>query len=182
MRNLILAGLVAVAVAPEASAQGRPRLLGRRVVDSPSQNTLYLPPPAYPRLAAFAQPAGPFNRPGYVLPGVSNGRPLAQVLPLAVQSALFVISFIDVTPLYAVGNALPPAIRLAHVLLNGTPTPGQPGQTLLFIANPWAAEVRARVTQRRAGQTPGGGEVIYGEPVYVGEPVYAYPPGVVYHP
>lgn len=179
MRTLILAGLVALAAAPDAAAQGR--FGGRRVLDSPSHNTLYLPPPAYPRLAAFAQPAGPFGRPGYVLPGVEAGRPLARVLPLAVQSALFVMSFIDPVPVYAVGNALPPAIRLAHVLLNGSPTPGQPGQTLLFVANPWAAEVRARVSQRRAGLAPDGG-VVYGEPVVVGEPVYTYPPGVVYHP
>lgn len=180
MRTLIVAALLVLATGSAASAQDRPRLFGRRVVDSPSRNTLSLPPPQYPRLAAFAQPAGPFGRQGYVLPGVENGRPLARAVPLAVQSALFVLSFLDPVPLYAVGNGLPPAIRLAHVMLNGTPTPGQPGQTLLFIANPWAAEVRARVSRRRAGMTPGGGgAVIYGEPVYAGEPVYHYPPVVV---
>jgi hypothetical protein len=148
MRTLILATLAALAAGSEASAQSRSRLFGpRRVVDSPAQNTLYLPPPAFPRLAAFAQPYGPFGRPGYVLPGVYNERPLARVLPLATQSVLFVISFVDPTPLYVVGNAVPPGIRLAHVLLNGSPTPGQPGQTLLFIANPWVAEARARRSQ-----------------------------------
>ena len=147
MRTLILAALAVLAGASAASAQERRRPFARRPVDSPSVNTLYLPPPAFPRLAAFAQPYGPFDRPGYVLPGVSNGRPLARVIPLTVQSVLFVISFVDPTPLYVVGNALPPAIRLAHVALNGSPTPGQPGQTLLFLANPYLAEVRARRSQ-----------------------------------
>jgi hypothetical protein len=143
MGRTVLAGLFVLLLADPAAAQFR------RPLASPSEATRYLPPPRYPRLAAFAQPAG-VVRPGYVLPGVHNQRPLARVLPWVVQGALLVMSFVDFTPLTAVGNAGPPAIRAAHVLLNGTPTPGQPLQTALFIANPWAAEVRARMSWRGA--------------------------------
>lgn len=146
MRRAVFAGLLLLLAADPAAAQFR------RPLTSPAQATRYLPPPRYPRLAAFAQPAVPaLNWPGYVLPGVYNNRPLARILPVTVQGALAVMSFIDTPALLAVGNAGPPAIRLAHVLLNGTPTPGEPLQTMLFIASPVAADVRARWSWRRAG-------------------------------
>lgn len=175
MRTLILATLATLAAGSGAMAQDRPRLFAhRRIVDSPSENTRYLPAPRFPRVAAFAQPHGPFGRAGYVLPGVYNQRPLARVLPLATQTALYVLSFLDSTPLYLVGNVVPPAIRLVHVMLNGTPTPGQPGQTLLFIANPWVAEVRARRSQ--------GQPILGGVSQGFVSPANPYAGGVVYYP
>jgi len=145
MRRAILVGLFLIVTAAPAAAQFRGPLA------SPSQATRYLPQPRFPRLAAFAQPAAPlFNRPGYVLPGVNSGRPLARVLPKVIQGAMGVMTYFNVPALTAVGSAVPPTIRLAHVLLNGSPTPGQPLQTLLFVASPTAAEVRARMSQRVA--------------------------------
>jgi hypothetical protein len=145
MRHTVLAGFALLLTADTATAQGR------RILTSPSRATTYLPPPPFPRLAALAQPAVPLvGRPGYVLPGVHNGRPLARALPFVIQGTASVFSFFDGTALMPIGNGVPPAIRALHVLLNGTPTPGQPLQTLLFIAQPTAAEVRARWSQRRA--------------------------------
>ena len=145
MRTLILATLAALAAGQEVHAQHR--AWGRRPVASPYAESTVLPPPRYPRLAAFALPAMPRTTGGYHLPGYYNGRPLARVLPVAVEVTWAVLSFLDPVGLNATGTAAPIAIRALHVLLNGSPTPGYPGQTLLFIGNSYAAEARARLTQ-----------------------------------
>ncbi len=145
MRNLILATLAALAVGSEASAQHR--TWGRRPVPSPYAESTVLPPPRFPRLAAFALPAMPRTAGGYHLPGYYNARPLARVLPRAVEVTWLVLTFLDPVGLNATGTAAPIAIRALHVLLNGSPTPGYPGQTLLFIGNVYASEARARLTQ-----------------------------------
>src|SRR4051812_47112980 len=118
MRNLILATLAALAVGSEATAQHRQ--WGRRPVPSPYAESTVLPPPRFPRLAAFALPATPWTQGGYHLPGYYNGRPLARVLPLAVEAAFAAMSFIDPAGVYTTGIVAPIAIRAAHVLLNGS--------------------------------------------------------------
>ena len=145
MRTLILATLAALAAAPAAHAQHR--AWGRRPVASPYAESAVLPPPRFPRLAAFALPAMPRTTGGYHLPGYYNGRPLARVLPLALEVTWAALTFLDPVGLNATGTAAPIAVRALHVLLNGSPTRGYPGQTLLFIGNVYAAEVRARLTQ-----------------------------------
>ncbi len=145
MRTLILATLTTLVVGQDAAAQHR--AWGRRPVASPYAESAIAPPPRFPRLAAFALPAMPRTTGGYHLPGYYNGRPLARVLPMAVEITWAVLSFLDPVGLNATGTAAPIAIRALHVLLNGSPTPGYPGQTLLFIGNSFAAEARARLTQ-----------------------------------
>ena len=105
-----------------------------------------LPPQQHPRLAALAMPGG-FWTPGFYSPPVNPGGPV-RAIPRVVMGTLDVIGYFP-TPLYFIGSGATVAIRLTNVTLNGSPTPGRPLDTLLFIASPWSARIRDSLRDRR---------------------------------
>lgn len=110
------------------------------------------PAPRFPRLAAIAQPPG-FMLPGYFWPN-SSDRPLLRGFPYALAVVFNVMTFLS--PSYdVIGLGVPPAIRAAHVLLNGSPTPGRPFVTAGWIASPAAVQGVMWVRMRRTGIVPG---------------------------
>ena len=135
MRTTLLAAMVVLAVAAPADAQ----IFGRRANSDP------LPEARFPRLAAFARPVGPI-RDGYRLPAADRSV-VAAGAPQALSATVFVMAFMP-PPLDVIGFVTPRAIRLTHVVLNGSPTPGRPIQTVLWVASPLAADIRTRFRER----------------------------------
>jgi len=114
----------------------------------------------FPILAAFALASGPSWAPG-APPPLGSGQPLYAGLPRAVSWTLTVFTYLGV-PYSPIGIAVPRAIRTAHVLLNGSPYPDRPVQTVYWIAFTLAAQFTDRVRERgglfgRRGRAAGPG-------------------------
>ncbi|OWK43006.1 hypothetical protein FRUB_02605 [Fimbriiglobus ruber] len=155
--------------------------------------TYYTPPTYYPQptatqsvpypiLAAFALSLGPDTAPG-APPPLWQGRPFAAGIPRLVELTFTVFAYMSM-PYTAIGMAAPVAIRSAHALLNGSPYPGQPRRTLLWIASPFAVRVVDKIRERRGIAGPydttgttyydAPGTVYYGAPAITPAPVYYY--------
>lgn len=123
------------------------------------------PPVEEPR---FARLMAPRPIPPYITnPGPFTDRP---VLRLVVRAGFAGMVLAQSEAISWVGFGVPRAIRAGRVLLLGSPTPGRPGATALWVASPtllWAYE---KVRERRNGTGGGAG---YGMPVYGG--YYAAP-------
>lgn len=132
----------------------------------------------YPILAAFALATRPSWAPG-APPPLGSGQPLYAGLPRIVSWTLTVFTYLGV-PYSPIGIAVPRAIRTAHVLLNGTPYPGRPVQTVYWIAFPLAAQFTDRVRERgglfgRRGRGGWAAGPDCCEPAIVPAVYYSYP-------
>lgn len=153
IRTAVLTGLFVLLAADGVQAQPFARWADRRGSQNQCCDPCYDRPTArFPRLAAIAQPQG-FMLPGYQLP-IADRFPSARFLPYALSGGFAVMAFFP--PSYDVlGFGIPIGIRAAHVLLNGSPTPGRPLMTAGFVANPWALQGFQWLQMRRQGIIPG---------------------------
>lgn len=157
MRRGMLAGVLLLVAAGSANAGP----LGRRsdCDECPRE-------PRFPRLAGLT------GTPSYVTnPGPLADRP---ILRNAVRAGLFAL-YLGNDTMDWVAFGVPRAIRAGRVILYGSPTPGRPAATALYIASPALLRAFEFVRARRNG----GGEGQYGAPVYEGgyysAPVYGAP-------
>jgi hypothetical protein len=132
--------------AAAADAGDRPGWRARRAEAAPC---CAVPQARFPRLAAIAQPPS-FMLPGYTFPRLGN-RP---AISYGLSIAFAVMAFFD-PPFTAIGFGVMPTVRAAHVLLNGSPTPGRPLVTAGWVANPYVIEALMWLRMRRTGEVPG---------------------------
>jgi len=147
IRTAALAGLVVLLTATAADAGERHGWRARRAEAAPP--CCAIPQARFPRLAAIAQPTS-FMLPGYAFPRLGD-RP---VIGAGLSIGFAVMTFFD-APFTSIGFAAMPTIRAAHVLLNGSPTPGRPFVTAGWVANPYVVEALMWVRMRRTGIVPG---------------------------
>ena len=153
MRRAVLAGVLLLVVGGTANAGP----LGRRsdCDECPRE-------PRFPRLAGLT------GTPSYVTnPGPFADRP---ILRNAVRFGLFAL-YLGNDAMDWTAFGVPRAIRAGRVVLYGSPTPGRPGATALYIASPALLRAFEFVRARRNG-TGGNDGVYYGAPVYEGTGYY----------
>jgi hypothetical protein len=153
IRTTILTGLFVLLAADGVQAQPFARWADRRACQNNSYSQCYGQQQArFPRLAAIAQPQG-FMMPGYQLP-IADRFPAARFAGYGLSTVFMVMAFLP--PSYdVIGFGAPIAIRAAHVLLNGSPTPGRPIMTAGWVANPYAVQGVQWIQMRRRGIIPG---------------------------
>lgn len=164
-------------------AERRPRLAQYILPSYPQEVAPYgysldgpLPPQRFPRLAAMAMPGGILS-PGYYAPPLSDSE-FVRPIPRLVLAFFNVVSYLPLS-IEPVGLAVSPTIRATHVLMNGSPSPGRPLDTALWVAIPWTARLRANFRDWRAsrGLPPIVGPAVPTQPQIQYVPQGSFPQG-----